>query len=116
MTAEAPNPWGVFVTPYVGSVDEFAERERECWEHWGSLTETQNDQMVRTVETEMQRLTGSVASWLPAAARRSNGFVDILIRLQVDEVGDVISSPLSVQERLDELVVIEDLKRLMEEE
>lgn len=70
-------------------VDAYALREKVCWEYWNSLTDKAKMIVVNTVESEMQRLASTVMNWVPAATRLTNGRLEILITLSVDDLGVV---------------------------
>lgn len=98
------------------TVEELYEREQECWAYWKSLDRDRKEHLVRTVQTEMERLATTVSNWLPASAKRNNGFIDVLIRLQVDEKGDPTPTARTAEDRLEEALAINSLKEILEED
>lgn len=90
-------------------VDEFAERERRCWETWGSLNEYGKVEAVRTIHTELERLLGNVEGWLPAAMEDKEGVFEIVIRIYPDQ-----SWKLSDKEKAETEVAKSGIRRAVE--
>lgn len=107
----------VKVEPLKLTDKEWSKREYDCWTFWHSMTERERYVLVRTVESEMQRLANTVSNWLPASATIKNGTVEIALILTVDEIGSMtgVERALTIREKEEAESVVADLSAMVRE-
>lgn len=96
------------------TIDQYAERERDCWELWSSMQQHEKEALMKTIRSELLRLADTVENWLPASAGKNNGRFEVLIALFPDEI-ERKSPPLSNLERDAAAAVMENLAVLLDE-